>query len=113
MSWGAEYDTACRAADEQRNPPTREQLAFDAHAKAVEDLGREIRLLTQCGPNWPNKGDDRIAKLLDLGSDLMRELRVLSIEGVRPGSEVRPIPTLQQVAIKCATFEQVQAQAAE
>ena len=64
--------------------PSRAQLAFDAHAKAVVDLIVEMRILTQLGPNWPNKGDDRITKLRELVSDLSRELDVLSIEGVRP-----------------------------
>ena len=73
-----------RAADEQRNPPTREQLSFDAHAKAVEDLVREMRLLTQCGYMWPTKADDRISRMVELATDLKRELSVLAIEGYRP-----------------------------
>jgi hypothetical protein len=64
--------------------PTRAQLAFDAHAKAVVDLIVEMRVLTQLGPNWPNKGDDRISKLVELATDLKRELSVLAIEGYRP-----------------------------
>ena len=64
--------------------PTRQQLAFDAHAKAVVDLIVEMRVLTQLGPNWPNKGDDRISKLVELATDLKRELSVLAIEGYRP-----------------------------
>jgi hypothetical protein len=79
MSWGTEYDTACNAY-----APSRAQLAFDAHAKAVVDLIVEMRILTQLGPNWPNKGDDRISKLVELATDLKRELSVLSIEGGRP-----------------------------
>jgi len=64
--------------------PTRAQLAFDAHAKAVVDLIVEMRILTQLGPNWPNKGDDRISKLVELATDLKRELSVLAVEGYRP-----------------------------
>lgn len=64
--------------------PSRAQLAFDAHAKAVTDLIYEMRVLTQIGYMWPTKADDRITKLRELVSDLSRELDVLSIEGVRP-----------------------------
>lgn len=79
MSWGTEYDTACNAY-----APTRQQLAFDAHAKAVVDLIYEMRLLTQLGPNWPNKNDDRISRMVELATDLKRELSVLAVEGYRP-----------------------------
>lgn len=78
------YWTSDNEAAENAKAPTRQQLAFDAHAKAVVDLIVEMRVLTQLGPNWPNKGDDRITKLRELVSDLSRELDVLSIEGVRP-----------------------------
>lgn len=64
--------------------PTRAQLAFDAHAKAVVDLIVEMRVLTQLGPNWPNKGDDRISRMVELATDLKRELSVLAVEGYRP-----------------------------
>lgn len=77
-------NTALVALDRIPYAPTRQQLAFDAHAKAVTDLIYEMRVLTQIGYMWPTKADDRIAKMRELVSDLSRELDVLSIEGVRP-----------------------------
>lgn len=84
MSWGTEYDTACRAME--RPAPTSEQQAFDAHAYAVTMLVKEMRQLTQTGMCWPTYGDDRISRMAELASDLRRELSALSIEGARPGS---------------------------
>ena len=102
MAWTSADENAQLASDYVA--PTREQATFDAHAKAVVDLGREIRLLTQCGPNWPQKSADAIARMVELASDLRRELSVLAIEGARP------IPSR---SIPLATFDQVQLKAAE
>ena len=82
MSWGTEYDTACRAME--RPAPTPEQQRFDEHAYAVTKLVKEMRDLTQTGMYWPTFGDDRISRMVELASDLRRELSVLSIEGARP-----------------------------
>jgi hypothetical protein len=82
MSWGTEYDTACKAME--RPAPSREQQRFDSHAYAVTELVREMRNLTQTGIHWTTYGDDRISRMVELVCDLKRELSVLSIEGVRP-----------------------------
>ena len=74
--------TSADANAELAYAPTREQVAFDAHAKAVEDLVREMRIITQVGYRWPTKGD-AISRMVELTSDLRRELSVLAIEGVR------------------------------
>lgn len=101
MSWGTEYDTACAAME--RPAPTPAQQAFDSHAYAVKKLVDEMRVLTQTGIHWPNYGDDRIAKMRELWSDLGRELQVLSIEGARPvASRTIPLATFEQVQPKQA-----------
>jgi hypothetical protein len=68
----------------ERPAPTRDQQRFDGHAYAAKLLVDEMQKLTRTGMHWPTYGDDRIAKMRDLVSDLSRELDVLSIEGVRP-----------------------------
>jgi hypothetical protein len=79
--------TSADAFAETAHAPTAEQLAFDAHSKAVEGIVREMRLITQVGYMWPTKAEDRISRMVELASDLRRELSVLAIQGYRPTQE--------------------------
>ena len=68
----------------ERPAPTRDQQRFDSHAYAVAELVKEMRSLTQTGIHWTSYGDDRISRMVELATDLKRELSVLAIEGYRP-----------------------------
>ncbi len=61
----------------ERGAPSREQMLLDARGKRVEDIAREMRLITQVGYGWPGKAGNT-ARMNELSVELARELSVIS-----------------------------------
>jgi len=116
MSWGTEYDTACRAAN-KLDPRTRDQRKWDARAMVVADYFKRGHILTG-GPDpisWSRnpKLRERVTEYL---KDALRELQAMDIDGYREGDPVAGIPTLTPITsrtIPLATMDAVQLKAAE
>lgn len=99
MSWGTEYDTACKAASDHQDTRTRDQRKWDDLSYSVAEMVAKLRNITSGTQRMSWARDPKTLEAVsDMVRDMDREISALRIIGFREGDLVGPIPELRTIA---------------